>query len=241
MLDLGMQLVKGDWSDAMRAARLTALLKGVPDEATGAQAIRPIASGEALRLAVGRAMLKAMDARIEETLLPAHQMSFTTDGCQIIYQLIRRHLAENPGHVCVEGDESSAFQRACRPQMRKELMKSLPEFVPYFHGAYDAPAGLHYAGHVMDPALSCNGAQQGCSWGTLLFGLSRKQDMVDLIAAHPACLILSQSDDIFIVGPPTEVAASATCGARPPPAPNTLTSKLLATPRVAPPAPPWPP
>ena len=62
-------------------------------------------------------------------------------------------------------------------------MKSLPEFVPYFHGAYDAPAGLHYAGHVMDPALSCNGAQQGCSWGTLLFGLSRKQDMVDLIAA----------------------------------------------------------
>ena len=86
-------------------------------------------------------------------------------------------------------------------------MKSLPEFVPYFHGAYDAPAGLHYAGHVMDPALSCNGAQQGCSWGTLLFGLSRKQDMVDLIAAHPACLILSQSDDIFIVGPPTEVAA----------------------------------
>ena len=32
MLDLGMQLVKGDRSDAMRAARLTALLEGVPDD-----------------------------------------------------------------------------------------------------------------------------------------------------------------------------------------------------------------
>ena len=42
MLDLGMQLVKGDWSDAMRAARLTALLKGVPDDSLTPDDVCPI-------------------------------------------------------------------------------------------------------------------------------------------------------------------------------------------------------
>ena len=117
-------------------------------------------------------------------------------------------MAENPDWVCAEGDESSAFQRVSRDEMRRALLEHLPEFIPYFSGAYDAPAGIHYDGHTMEDRLSRHGCQQGCSWGTLLFALARLRMHKRLREQHPDVHILSMSDDIFIVGPPAAVAAA---------------------------------
>ncbi len=91
----------------MKDGRLAALNK-----ADGG--IRPVLSGEALRRAVGKAMVRVAQDRIESILLPVHQMSFTRDGCTVIYNIIRHLMAENPDWVCAEGDESSAFQRVSR-------------------------------------------------------------------------------------------------------------------------------
>ena len=71
-------------------------------------------------------------------------------------------------------------------------MEHLPEFVPYFSRAYDAPARLHHAGQTIpEEERSQHGCQQGCSWGTLLFGLARLRLMKRLIDDNPECLILS--------------------------------------------------
>jgi len=68
LLELGMQLVRGFWDPRMRGGRLAALNK-----ADGG--IRPVLSGEALRRAVGKAMIRVAQDRIESILLPVHQMS----------------------------------------------------------------------------------------------------------------------------------------------------------------------
>ena len=101
LLELGVQLVRGFWDPQMKGGRLAALNKA-------GGGIRPVLSGEALRRAVGKAMIRVAQDRIESILLPVHQMSFTRDGCTVIYNIIRHLMAENPGWVCAEGDESSA-------------------------------------------------------------------------------------------------------------------------------------
>ena len=61
----------------------------------------------------------------------------------------------------------------------------------YFSGAYDDPAKLHHAGREIPAERSEHGCQQGCSRGTLLFGLVRLRMLLQhLIADHPECLIL---------------------------------------------------
>jgi hypothetical protein len=69
-------------------------------------------------------------------------------------------------------DESSAFQLAQRPEMRRRMMQHLPEFVAYFAQACDAAAALHYGDERIPAAQSVNGCQQGCSLGTMLHGLA---------------------------------------------------------------------
>ena len=157
---------------------------------------------------IGSAMIELRKDAIERVLLAAHQFAFTCDGTQVVYNMLRYHVEANPRHVVIEGDESCAFQRASRPEMRRQLMEHLPEFIPYFSGAYDAPARLHHAGRTIPAEYSQHGCQQGCSWGTLLFGLARLRLLRRLINDHPECIILSVSDDIFIAGPPAAAAAA---------------------------------
>jgi hypothetical protein len=61
-----------------------------------------------------------------------------------VYNLIRHALATHPDWVVLSGDERSAFQRALRPEMRRQLVAKFPEFVNYFHCVYDGPTRLHY-------------------------------------------------------------------------------------------------
>jgi len=211
LVDLNCELVQGRWHPGDRASRLTALKKDdSADPVT--EPIRPIASGTSTRRTSGTSLIDVDRDRIEAVLLPVHQMSFTTDGCLVMYNLARHSLAVEPGWVIANGDESSAFQHVSRPQMRRQLMAHLPEYIPYFAGAYDAPAGLHYTDsdgvvHTVPEDKSKHGCQQGCSMGTLLFGLARKPMLQGLRERHRECMIISISDDIYIFGPPATVAA----------------------------------
>ena len=201
LVDMGMELVMGRFGPGMRASRLTALLK--PDDS-----IRPVTTPQALRRAAGKAVLEVVQPRIEAALLPVHQLAFSSDGCQNVYGMVRHLLADNPSWVCAEGDESAAFQRASRPEMRRQLMEHLPELVPYFAGIYDSPSGIHWMDHQIPVELAQHGCQQGCTWGTLLFCLARRRMLEGLINDHPDVHTYSIADDIFFVGPPALVAAA---------------------------------
>jgi hypothetical protein len=88
LLDLCMQLVTGHWCPSDRAARLIALVKDV--------GFRPITMGESRRRRVGRAILQSLGSSVEDVMLPAHQLAFTADGCQIVYNLLRHTLTAHP-------------------------------------------------------------------------------------------------------------------------------------------------
>jgi len=199
VVDLGMGLVTGHWHRGQQLSRLTALLK--PDDS-----VRPVTTPEALRRVAGKAVLDVVHDRVEALMLPIHQLAFASDGCQNVYGLLRHLLADNPGWVCAEGDESAAFQRASRPEMRRQLMEHLPELVPYFAGVYDTAAGIHWLDQTVPVELSQHGCQQGCTWGTLLFCLARRSMMGRLIDNNPDVHIYSIADDIFFAGPPAAVA-----------------------------------
>ena len=151
-------------------------------------------------------MIEVAKDRIEDLFLSFNQFSFTADGCQLIYNLARQLLAENPGWTCVAGDESSAFQLALRPEMRRQLMEHFPEFIPYFSAAYDTAAGLYYEDEPLPEEQCQNGCQQGCSLGTFLHGLAQLTRTRTLIANNPDCVFLLLCDDVFILGPPEAVA-----------------------------------
>jgi hypothetical protein len=92
LLDLCMQLVTGHWCPSDRAARLIALVKDV--------GFRPITMGESRRRRVGRAILQSLGSSVEDVMLPAHQLAFTADGCQIVYNLLR-HCLRRATSTCV--------------------------------------------------------------------------------------------------------------------------------------------
>ena len=75
----------------MRACRLSAIYK-----TENRDTVRPVTSGESMRRAVGSSMIEVAKDRIEDLFLSFNQFSFTADGCQLIYNLARQLLAENP-------------------------------------------------------------------------------------------------------------------------------------------------
>lgn len=87
-------------------------------------------------------------------------------------------------------------------------MAKFPELIPYFAALYDAPAGLHYGDQRVPAEQSQHGAQQGCTYGTFLHGLSQQRRAAQLIELHGQCTILLLADDVFVVGPPEAAAAA---------------------------------
>jgi hypothetical protein len=67
---------------------------------------------------VGAALLDVAREKVEDYFLTFNQFSFTQDGPQVVYNLIRHALATHPDWVVLSGDERSAFhvlsERQCR-------------------------------------------------------------------------------------------------------------------------------
>eukprot|EP01050_Picozoa_sp_SAG11_P027047 SAG11_NODE_6700_length_1263_cov_2.264605_1_plen_358_part_10 len=152
---LGLQLVRGHWGPGMSAARLSALRK------PGGTGFRPVASGEALRRVVGRAVLQVLAARLEHSAVSVNQLAFTKNGCLVAYSCLRHLLAANPGWVCWATDESNAFQRGSRPEMARQLVAEFPECVPYFlrSGAAAAPRATAGGSARADGGMSGDDAE----------------------------------------------------------------------------------
>jgi hypothetical protein len=202
IVELGLKLAQGMWSDNMSAARLNALLKGTNEE----DGYRPVACGEVLRRTVGKAMLKAIHTTVEHTFLKINQYAFSKDGSLTIFNQIRQLIADNPEYVVAATDEHTAFQRASRPKMKRSMMENFPDYIPFFEASYGKAAGLHYAGRKMPDEKSKHGSQQGCPWGGLAYCCAKMEDMRKLISENPDVLFLCFMDDIFMVGNPGDVA-----------------------------------
>jgi hypothetical protein len=119
--------------------------------------IQVVTTGEALARASGHAALKAQGALIEETMMPAHQLGFSKDGCLIAFSIARHLLKENPTWVCFVGDEEAAFQRGSRDAMRRILMRTFPDLVQWFEGMYGHQATVVYKDRVIDGTLTMEG------------------------------------------------------------------------------------
>ena len=141
IVELGLKLAQGIWSDNMSAARLNALLKGENEE----DGYRPVACGEVLRRTVGKAMLKAIHTTVEHTFLKINQYAFSKDGSLTIFNEIRQLIADNPEYVVAATDEHTTFQRASRTKMKQSMMENFPDYIPFFEASYGKAAGLHYA------------------------------------------------------------------------------------------------
>ena len=122
---------------------------------------------------------------------------------------VARHaLADAPTWVIAALDESSAFQLAQRPEMRRRMMQHLPEFVPYFSQAYDAAAALHYGDERIPAARSANGCRHGCSlegtrsadcyhWSAMTYGRHWRHRMAVILGRGRVTCLRRSADKGF--------------------------------------------
>jgi hypothetical protein len=59
---------------------------------------------------------------------------FTEDGCGALRKIVRLHMAEHSAHICLTSDAVSAFMRAQRHEMTRQLYddESLRPLLSYF-------------------------------------------------------------------------------------------------------------
>jgi hypothetical protein len=82
---------------------------------------------------VGAALLDVAGEKVEDYFLTFNQFSFTQDGPQVVYNLIRHALATHPDWVVLSGDERSAFQ--IRPRLlphkaARHVVRGIEQFRP---------------------------------------------------------------------------------------------------------------
>ena len=60
--------------------------------------------------------------------------AFTEDGCGALRKIVRLHMAEHSAHICLTSDAVSAFMRAQRHEMTRQLYddESLRPLLSYF-------------------------------------------------------------------------------------------------------------
>jgi hypothetical protein len=187
------------------AARLVALNKN----AAGTK-IRPVAVGETWRRIAGAALVTTRKGAIERRLLRARNFAFSKDGCSFAQKTIGLLLAANPDYIVIETDLKSAFQRANRFEMERQLYAdpALRDLIPYFQSLYGDASALFYGEDYM--LSSEDGCQQGCSLGSMLYVLANSRIVETVIAEFPAVTVVGFVDDYRFIGPPAEAAAAYT-------------------------------
>ena len=117
-------------------------------------------------------------------------------------------MAEHSAHICLTSDAVSAFMRAQRHEMTRQLYddESLRPLLPYFFSLYSSHAKIFYGDHF--EFSSEEGCHQGCSLGSLLYVLSIAPVIETLIAEFPSVLILGFVDDYYFLGDAVDCAAA---------------------------------
>ena len=74
---------------------------------------------------------------------------FTEDGCGALRKIVRLHMAEHSAHICLTSDAVSAFMRAQRHEMTRQLYddESLRPLLSYFFSLYSSHAKIFYGDH----------------------------------------------------------------------------------------------
>ena len=162
--------------------------------------LRPISVGEILRRICGRIVLGKFRAKILTKMEP-HQLGVGTRcGGEVMSRAATLYLEAHPGHALVNTDQTAAFQRISRVCMFQELMEdpTLRPMLPFVRLWYDDECELFVAvpGRPTEPHVvrrSRTGAQQGCTFGYVLYALAWQK--VLLKAAALAGVALAYVDD----------------------------------------------
>ena len=164
--------------------------------------IRPVAIGEALRRIVGGAVMRKVRAGAEAVCLQACNFAFTRGGASHVKLAIDLLVAGAERSVVIETDLKEAFQRASRDVMRGLLYdrEELRPLLPFFDMFYEHEKGTALFFGSIHELTSEEGAQQGCSLGTLLFVLSTCRVIDTVKARYPDVEILGFADDYRFVG-----------------------------------------
>jgi hypothetical protein len=175
--------------------RLIPLAKGTAGD------VRPIAVGEILRRLCGRILLGKFSDAARARLEPLQVGVGTRSGGEACVHSAQLYLDLHPDHVVVNTDLTAAFQNMSRVAIFEELLADpdLNSLAPFLRGFYLGEGSLYVKvpGEPLHPLeiLSKSGAQQGCTFGTLLWSLGWHKALVR--AAEISGVAVSFVDDGF--------------------------------------------
>ena len=161
--------------------------------------LRPIAVGEILRRLCGRIVLKKVRAAILRKMEP-HQLGVGSRcGGEAMSRAATLYLEDNPDNALVHTDQTNAFNCMSRVATFQELEEEpeLRALIPFLRLWYDGDSELFIAvpGSPTSPAVvySKTGAQQGCTFGSVMYALGWQKAL--LKAAALAGITLTYVDD----------------------------------------------
>ena len=135
----------GSNAGLINTSRLAAVSE---DKVWRAGRARPIQIGDTIRRMAGRGLLRNRRPACEQRALRANNFAFTEDGCSALRKILRLHMAEHSAHICLTSDAVSAFMRAQRHEMTRQLYydddESLRPLLSYFFSLYSSHAKIFY-------------------------------------------------------------------------------------------------
>ena len=142
--------------------------------------LRPIAVGNLLRRLTSKALVRAIEGKVNNLLAP-HQLGVgTRGGCEIIVHSVKEALKRDPSRWVLQIDLQNAFNSLDRSKMLAEVAQHLPECLPWAVTCYGTPSHLQFGSHSLS---SSSGVQQGDPFAGDCFAITL-QPVVETIQAE---------------------------------------------------------
>ncbi|HEX3641453.1 MAG TPA: reverse transcriptase domain-containing protein, partial [Ktedonobacteraceae bacterium] len=165
--------------------------------------IRPIAVGELLYKLAAKLVVSVVSKKTRDLLAP-HQLSIaTSNGCEKIAHSMQLRLTDTTIPLAgMSVDITNAFNTCDRALLLEKLWATpeLAEMFPIVSLAYSSPSKLLIRQGAGPTLWSSNGVRQGC--------LYQREAYNAAAVAAPSVTLYGYMDNLYIVGPPDQVAAA---------------------------------
>jgi hypothetical protein len=140
------------------------------------------------------------------------QLGLDSCGIEICTHRIRMHLAEHPTHCVLSKDGTNGFNRMNRAFVLNELaanpnLQSMYNYVRAKYGK-DTPLVFRLDDDSYAVVTAEDGSIQGCTFGTATWCVAMMPALRDVQARFPRVDPLAIVDDVYLVGPPSDVFAA---------------------------------
>ena len=148
---------------------------------------RPIAVGNLLRRLTSKAMVRALQGKLQGLLSP-HQLGVAvTGGCEIAVHTVKEAVSKRPDKWVLQLDLENAFNSVDRSTMLAQVAKLLPESLAWAVSCYGSPSFLQFGSSTLS---SSTGVQQGDPYASAAFALTLQpvieeiQEQLPLLDVH---------------------------------------------------------